>query len=234
MARSVWNKPRIIATIFTVPALITLIGLGFWQVQRLHWKSALIADRQAAVSASPVLLTAKTDLSELDFKPVRLVGRFLDQQSLFIYPRSMNRVSGVHVLMPFELMSGGVIIVNRGFIATNGVAPKNWQDPISGETFALSGILRRELNKPYGVGEDIDKTGLIGWYDLTAMANYFDLELMPAIIEASNSPHSGEAPYPGQTMLSLPNNHASYAFTWFCLAAAWLVIFVIFWRREKS
>ena len=41
-------------TLFTVPALAVLIWLGTWQVERLEWKTALIASRQAALTAPPV------------------------------------------------------------------------------------------------------------------------------------------------------------------------------------
>ena len=31
-------RPTLWPTLFTVPALIVLLGLGTWQVHRLHWK----------------------------------------------------------------------------------------------------------------------------------------------------------------------------------------------------
>ena len=44
-------RPRLWPTLLTVPALLVLLGLGTWQVQRLHWKEALIAERQAGLAA---------------------------------------------------------------------------------------------------------------------------------------------------------------------------------------
>lgn len=40
-------RPTFWTTVFTIPALILLLGLGTWQVERLHWKENLIATRQA-------------------------------------------------------------------------------------------------------------------------------------------------------------------------------------------
>jgi surfeit locus 1 family protein len=218
--------------LFTIPAMILLLGLGGWQLQRLEWKTEQIALRQQALTGSPVELSKATDFQALDFRAVRAEGRFIVGRSLFLYPRTMNKIAGVHILTPFKLTSGEIFIVNRGFVPSNGVAPKDFRDPVTDDLFVLTGIMRSQFKKPYGVGDGVDPTGLIGWYDLPAMAVAFGLPLQPAIIEAGNSPHPDVPPSPGQTITDLVNNHASYAFTWFCLAIAWLVIFVIFWRQQ--
>jgi surfeit locus 1 family protein len=43
-------RPRLAPTLFTIPMLLICVGLGIWQLQRLEWKSGLIAQRQAAVA----------------------------------------------------------------------------------------------------------------------------------------------------------------------------------------
>jgi len=49
-------RPTLWPTVFTIPALIVLLGLGTWQVDRLHWKEGLIADRTARTTAAPIAL----------------------------------------------------------------------------------------------------------------------------------------------------------------------------------
>jgi surfeit locus 1 family protein len=212
--------------------MVVLLGLGAWQLQRLDWKTEQIAIRQQALTGTPENLSANSNFRALDFHAVRADGRFVVGKSLFLYPRTMNKVAGVHILTPFKLDSGDVVIVNRGFVPSNGVAPKNFEDPATDTSFALTGILRSKFEKPFGVGDGIDKTGLIGWYDLASMAAAFDLDILPAVVEATNSPHPAKGPTPGQTITVMVNNHASYAFTWFSLALAWMVIFVVFWRQQ--
>ena len=47
-------RPLFWPTVFTVPVVLSLLGLGSWQIERLFWKRELIAQRQAAVAAVPV------------------------------------------------------------------------------------------------------------------------------------------------------------------------------------
>ena len=50
-------------------ALAVLIGLGTWQVERLHWKRALIAEREAQLAAPPEPLPATARTGGLGFPP---------------------------------------------------------------------------------------------------------------------------------------------------------------------
>ena len=51
-------RPTLWPTLISVPAFIVLVGLCVWQVQRLYWKQALIAERETRVAAEPVSLPA--------------------------------------------------------------------------------------------------------------------------------------------------------------------------------
>ena len=64
-------------TLFTVPVLIALLGLGTWQVQRLNWKDALIGEREARLAAAPLAIAATVRMTAA--LAVRLYGRILDK-----------------------------------------------------------------------------------------------------------------------------------------------------------
>jgi surfeit locus 1 family protein len=57
--------------------------------------------------------------------------------------------------------------------------------------------------------------------------------LAPFYLEAAVDPQAPEgAPLGGQTRFQLPDNHLGYALTWFALAIALTVIFVLSQRQE--
>ena len=60
-------RPLFWPTLFTAPAVLLLLALGFWQVERLFWKQDLIAQRQAAVAANPVAPPHSLEEARSDF-----------------------------------------------------------------------------------------------------------------------------------------------------------------------
>ncbi len=111
-------KPPLAAVICSLLAFTILIGLGAWQVQRLHWKTALLADISARMEKPPVLLPEKLDdPAAWEYRRVTMTGHFNYNHEFFIKPRTLNGVNGSHMLVPFERASGGIVIVNRGWIS---------------------------------------------------------------------------------------------------------------------
>ncbi len=81
-------KPRFWPTLSALCGLAVLLALGTWQVQRLHWKDALIAKLEARTSVAPAPLPAEiVDPEALEFRPVRLAGRFRHEREIYLLGR---------------------------------------------------------------------------------------------------------------------------------------------------
>ena len=50
-----------VATIIVVLAVLAMVGLGVWQLQRARWKDGLLADYRAAAGKPPVMLPRLVD-----------------------------------------------------------------------------------------------------------------------------------------------------------------------------
>ena len=86
-------------TLWFVPAFLLLIGLGTWQIQRLHWKLGLIAEMNANMVAAPLSLPDALALGpRAQYHVVMLKGRFLDNREVRL--RSRQCRSGRRSLMP--------------------------------------------------------------------------------------------------------------------------------------
>lgn len=233
-------RPTFWATVCSVVALAILLALGTWQVQRLFWKEAEIAKRQERLSAPAVPLPASfPDPEAIEFTRVRLEGRFLHDQEFLVGARTENGRVGYHVVTPFALTDGRVILVNRGWV------PEDRRDPapraegqIEGE-LAIDGLLRtggwkgldfaRPPNKP--------EERFYFWLDLPVMAE--DVSEEPVITEvyadAVASEVPGGLPIGGQTRVNLPNDHLEYAITWYSFAVILVVIWFLYsYRREDE
>jgi len=211
-------------TIATAIMLAILLGLGFWQLERRQWKLARIAQMDAHLAAAPVSLDAALlmDADAMQYRKVTLTGRFDHQREAYVFTTAPGGDAEYHVLTPF-IDGGRVLLVDRGEV------PKEKIDPASraagnatGETQVI-GVWRAP--DPPGYFTPLpDKAHRI-WYarDLAGIAAADGLTLAaPVLVEADATPNPGGWPKGGQTVVSLRNQHLSYAITWFCLAAGLL------------
>ena len=110
------RRPLPWPTICTVPTLAVLIGLGLWQLERLEWKRALIDQRAAALTASPIDFNDQ-QLAEIDFVKVRILGRFRHADEIHLVAPPRRGRSGYHIVTPFESpRSSTLILVDRGWV----------------------------------------------------------------------------------------------------------------------
>ena len=64
-------------TVMTLVGIAVLLALGTWQVRRLAWKEALIADIDRQITAPVVELQPGTDPAGLNFRHVTARGTYL-------------------------------------------------------------------------------------------------------------------------------------------------------------
>ena len=234
-------RPTFWLTVSTLSTLALLVGLGIWQLQRLEWKEAGIAERKARIEGPPITLPRAIEDAEaeeieaLEFTRVGLRGRFLHDNELYLSSRTYKGVVGFHIVTPFVLEDGRSLLVNRGWVPMKRRDPATRsQGQLPGE-IAIEGILRRGgwkgrdfLRPPNTPAENIWL-----WFDLPAMAVAAELEkpVTTLYVEAIASDLPGGLPIGVETQITIANDHLGYAITWFTLAFALLVIFVIYSTR---
>jgi surfeit locus 1 family protein len=231
-------RPLFWPTLFTAPAVLLLLAFGFWQVERLFWKQDLIAQRQAAVAAAPV--AAPRSLEEargMEFHHIIDEGVFLHDKEIFLGATSEAGRQGYQVLTPLLEVGGRTAFINRGFIPAE-LKDSNKRDvgQIAG-TVRIQGLLRLPpAEKPaWFLPDNRPDLNYWFWVDLPAMSAADKLDrVAPFYIDADATPNPGGWPKGGVTRLALPNDHLQYAITWFSLAVALIVIYVLFHRRNAG
>ncbi|MCL6706202.1 SURF1 family protein [Pseudomonas sp. R2.Fl] len=209
-------------------AMAILLSLGTWQVQRLHWKEALIAEIETRRTAAPVEVAdieAKVAAGEdVDYWAMRASGRFLnDRERHFL--ATYDGQAGFYVYTPLELADGRYLFVNRGFVPYDNKAPDTRAAGLVAGEQQVTGLARARLAaKPGFLVPDNDPAkNIFYWKDLGAMAATVDLPLdrvLPFFLDADATPVPGGLPRGGVTQIDLPNSHLQYAITWYGLAVA--------------
>ena len=227
--------PRLVPTLVAVPIVLLCLGLGAWQMQRLQWKLGLIAARETALQAAPAALPQTLDEARgMEFRPIAAEGVFLNDKEIYLHAISDSGREGYQILTPLLVAEGHAIFVDRGFV------PTELRDPARRAAGRLSGTVRTVglLRLPPAGRPNLflpdNRPDLDHWFwvDLPAMAAADHLDMAaPFYLDADKTPNPGGWPQGGVTLRELPNNHLQYAITWFALAVAMVVIYVVYHRR---
>ena len=156
----------------------------------------------------------------MQYHRVKLRGRLLNASEAYVFTTGDHGVPVYHVLTPFKLDDGRVLLVDRGIV------PERLRDPHSRPAGELKGKQRI-----IGIWRVPDAPGLFTpppniarriWYarDVQGIAKTEHIPLAaPVIVEADATPNPGGWPKGGQTAFTFRNDHLQYAITWFALAA---------------
>ena len=207
---------------YIFPVLLGLIGiaillsLGFWQVRRLAWKEALLADINARIGSTPVQIATlpPPDPARDQYLPVIIDGRTTGQE-LLVLSGKKGVGAGFEVIDAFETPEGRRVLLDRGFI------PEDMRDAAR-PAIRLTGtgnLLWPNDSDSYTPPPDT-KTGLWFARDVAGMAKALGTEPLLVVLKSAAGDTQGAEPRPVDTS-SIPNDHLNYAITWFSLAAVW-------------
>jgi surfeit locus 1 family protein len=231
----IYFRPLRGPTISTLPALVLLIALGMWQVQRLHEKEALltaIAERMGAPPA-PLAEVLRLPPAEAEWRRVQAKGHYLHDKEAYVYATEFDLGLGVHVLTPLQTAADGTVLVDRGFVPLDFRAPEKREAGQVQEDVEISGIVRLAGGRnPFTPAPNLNERI---WYsrDIEGITQALGLTLTaPVVIVADQPANPGGLPkFPGYR-LDIPNNHLQYAVTWFGLALTLLGVYVAYHVRH--
>jgi cytochrome oxidase assembly protein ShyY1 len=234
--------------LFTLLLLLVFVGLGVWQLQRRVEKHALIAVLDARLAATPVSLPPAAEWSKLtpehdEFLRVSFLATYEARLDAMVYSsgsaiRPDISGPGTWAFIPARLPSGETVAINAGFVP-NTMQDRDVQDRavarlITGKSIEMTGYIRfpetagiftpnaEQTKRLWFARDHVAMSQVLGWDKVAPF--YIDLE--------SPAPENG-IPKPGPLQVHLTDNHLQYAITWFTLAFAVLIAFMVWTRGRK-
>ena len=204
-----------------------LLLLGFWQVERLQWKRGIIDEAERRIAAPPRSLPVDLDPERDDYMPVFVTGAFDHGGVVYFLTSQKPTGPGFEVIAPFETADGRRILVNRGYIPQDEKGEETGPDG----PLRVEGVLRwpSDMNS-FTPDPDAAKREFysreVG--PLAAMADTLPIMIMQAPTRAAQMPR-GQA---GAVVVR--NHHLQYALTWFGIALIWIVMTVLWYRRQRD
>lgn len=225
--------PRWILIHLGVIALITLmINLGLWQLDRLDNKRAMnraVAERtvQPVIPYNSALQENPDKPKNLEWRRVELRGAYRVDKSVTLINRSSNGAAGYNSLVPFQMETGEVMLVNRGFVPLATANPKAPAGPLQ-----IEGYLRvSQSRSTLGAIDNTDVTNTeFQRVDIPLIMKNVGAPPLEHFLQLIKESPSTNSEWPEPVALPEPSegSHLSYAFQWFffCFVAfvAWVVV----------
>ena len=220
----------IVPGLSTLIMLIVLLGLGTWQVYRLHWKEGILA-RIATAEAAPAIPLGQ---NPAPYTKVSVTGRFLfDRTADFgaeVRDTKAGPTMGSYQIVPLVRDGGSTILVDRGWVPRKRQAPLDEPAVI----VTVTGYVRPGEKQRWFSATDDEAGRQFYTLDPQAIAAAVGISDPASFTLVAMGPPSGEKyPTPAEHLPRPPNNHLSYVITWYGLAASLVVIFGI-WVRKAS
>lgn len=228
-------------TVFTALTFVGLIALSCWQVQRLAWKQQLIARIEAEEARPAQTLASPNAFPGLpEFRRVKLKGKFLTQPELHIQGRYYQGNTGIHLVYPFQLTQGPIILVNRGWV------PKDYKkDPRVKFTLpkgpqTITGIIRRTEAQRFQsiLPQNNPEQNFWIWQNVEEMQEFTQTKLkakvLPVLLQQTREANQNDFPIALESRVDIRNDHLQYAITWAALAAIVAVMYLIYTDPKRN
>ena len=205
-----------------------LLTLGIWQMQRLAWKEAILAEITARIAADPVALPVTPDPERDRYLPVALEGR-IDPTFVRVLVSQKGIGAGYRIIAVLEMGGGRRVLIDRGVIPVGDAMPATPADDLR-----VIGNLHWPDERD-GFTPENDLAGNM-WFarDVAALAAHLGAEPVLVIAREITPPEAAITPLP-VGVGNIPNDHLSYAITWFSLAIVWLGMTVfLLWRIRRG
>lgn len=259
-----WSFSLFIGLIYAL-----LNGLGLWQIERHHEKTLLLnqiaENREAPIIDLEHLISTTVAQSNITasapstkkfsvletclYRRVSVEGKYLHQYEMHLYPRTYETSPGVyssgfHVITPFQLESGAVILINRGWAPLaaadlNTPASKSFYRPKT-STRLIATVYPFPRKSYFSPQNDVPKNR---WFriDTDEIAKVTGLmTLMPVYAIAEPYTPGGDDQWmPGKydwpVVVGRPryisNKHLEYALTWYLLS--FVVVIMFLYAQQK-
>jgi surfeit locus 1 family protein len=223
-----------IPTLATIGVVTFALALGCWQINRAAQKRQLQILLERSSALEPLQIAASPmRREELRLRRVQAHGMFDPTRVIFLDSRVYRGNVGYEVVMPLRIGDGDVfVLVNRGWIKADPDRNRLPQVVTDPNPVMVSGIAIEPSDRVYELSDRGYEGNVWQHLRLKRYEERFKLRLQPILLLQENSVSDGlvrDWPRPDVGI----ERHQGYAFQWFSLAIATLILYGVFHVRKS-
>lgn len=220
-------KKVILPLVFGLGGAAILISLGLWQLQRMEWKEAVLAEIDQTITAAPIAVPSNPTEATDQFRPVTATGLITDEE-ITILASTKTLGASYRIISVFET-GGRRLLLDRGFVP---ITDQNAPRP------AVEAEITGNLHWPDEINSSTPEPDLGAgiWFgrDIEAMAGALNTEPVMIVLRGTSESNPVTTPFPLDSA-GIPNDHLEYVLTWFGLAIVWLgMTGFLLWRINRK
>lgn len=231
-------NPGLFSTLITVVLLYTMVSLGFWQLDRAEFKETLQQKIVERKNQSPADFTAlPQSQDDRRYYPLKFYGEYDVEHSFLLDNKVLNGHAGYHVFTPVKIDSNRFVLVDRGFIKQGQSRDDLPVIETPGGRIAFQGVLDLTPPRALLLAENVQETSrwpiVLQYIDLAEIGQILDYPLYDMVLWLDQD-QAGSLEYdlPTLNLNSAKNN--GYAFQWFALSLALLIIYLVVNTQRRN
>jgi len=222
-------------TLAAIAGVVATLALGNWQLSRGHEKAVLAQRIDTASHDAPIGLTgAQVNADDVVWRRVEASGRFEPKYAVLIDNRIVRGAVGYYVVMPLKIEgSERYVLVNRGWVAGTGSRDTLPQIATPAQPVRITGLATAPSKRYLELSTKTVEGNV--WQNLT-LERYratVPIALQPVVIQQESKLDDGLVREWSAPDLGI-DKHYAYAFQWFVMAAAIVIIYIACNVRKRA
>jgi surfeit locus 1 family protein len=234
----------VLPTFAAIVAVALFCVAGVWQLRRAEEKRALQAEYDRRATEAPIVIGSERQSAEaLQFHRIEATGRYEAEYQILLDNRMHQGVPGYHVLTPLRIADGEMrVLVNRGWVALGADRSQlPVIDPPAGAVTVRGIATVPHLGFTLGDPMPLSRNAPAVWQqpDLAHYAAEAPFPIQPVLVLLDPASEAGGLVRSWPRLDTGIAVHQAYAFQWFMLALAALVLYAVLTvravrRRSRS
>lgn len=213
--------------IFLPFVLVTLI-LGAWQLYRLDWKNNLIESFNLLGKSNPVELE---DAEIKEFLKIKTTGTINRKKKIFFPAKTLNGKAGIRLASEFISNKGKIYLLDEGWFKNNDRSYFKSNNDVFEEV--IVGYIRFPRKAKFFTPSNNLRNNEWYTYNLNTISDFLNIPLENKFFIKKMSVNKEVFLIPSSHRHEFRNNHLHYAITWFCMSFSFLILFLVYLKKNK-